>query len=33
MGLVMETALSAERDSMCSPEHIEIVAKLIAKSG
>jgi enoyl-CoA hydratase len=33
MGLVMETALSAERDSMHSPEHIEIVAKLIAKSG
>lgn len=30
MGLVMETALSAERDSMHSPEHIEIIAKLIA---
>jgi enoyl-CoA hydratase len=32
MGLVMETALSAERDSMASPEHVAIIAKLIAKS-
>jgi len=33
MGLVMETALAAERDSMASPEHAAIVAQLIAKSG
>jgi enoyl-CoA hydratase len=32
MASVMETALAAERDSMRSPEHIEIVAGLIAKS-
>ena len=32
MALVMETALGAERDSMHSPEHVAIVAKLIAKS-
>jgi enoyl-CoA hydratase/carnithine racemase len=32
MGLVMETGLAAERDSMHSLEHVEIVAKLIAKS-
>jgi enoyl-CoA hydratase/carnithine racemase len=32
MGVVMETALSAERDSMHSPEHVAIVAGLIAKS-
>ena len=33
MSTVMETALGAERDSMHSPEHVAIVAKLIAKSG
>ena len=32
MGTVMETALGAERDSMHSPEHVAIVARLIAKS-
>jgi enoyl-CoA hydratase len=32
MALVMETALAAERDSMHSPEHVAIVANLIAKS-
>jgi enoyl-CoA hydratase/carnithine racemase len=32
MGTVMEIALAAERDSMHSPEHVAIVAKLIAKS-
>jgi enoyl-CoA hydratase/carnithine racemase len=31
MATVMETALAAERDSMRSPEHVAIVAKLIAK--
>jgi enoyl-CoA hydratase len=31
MAMVMETALAAERDSMGSPEHAEIVAKLLAK--
>jgi enoyl-CoA hydratase/carnithine racemase len=31
MSLVMETALGAERDSMHSPEHAEIVARLLAK--
>jgi hypothetical protein len=29
---VMATALGAERASMCSPEHVAIVARLIAKS-
>jgi hypothetical protein len=29
---VMKAGLAAERDSMHSPEHAEIVAKLIAKS-
>ena len=33
MATVMETALAAERDSMPSPEHAAIVARLIAKSG
>jgi enoyl-CoA hydratase/carnithine racemase len=33
MAAVMETALDAERDSMHSPEHVAIVAKLIAKTG
>ena len=33
MATVMEAGLAAERDSMRSPEHAEIVAKLIAKSG
>jgi enoyl-CoA hydratase len=33
MAAVMETALGAERDSMHSPEHVAIVAKLIAKTG
>jgi hypothetical protein len=28
----MATALGAERDSICSPEHVAIVARLIAKS-
>ena len=32
MSVVMEAALSAERDSMHSPEHVEIVANLIAKN-
>ena len=32
MSAVMETALGAERDSMHSPEHVAIVARLIAKS-
>jgi len=32
MATVMETALGAERDSMHSPEHVAIVARLIAKS-
>ncbi len=32
MATVMETALGAERDSMHSPEHVTIVAGLIAKS-
>src|SRR5208337_1771138 len=32
MATVMETALAAERDSMHSPEHVAIVARLIAKS-
>jgi enoyl-CoA hydratase/carnithine racemase len=32
MATVMETALAAERDSMHSPEHIAIVAKLLTKS-
>jgi len=32
MATVMETALGAERDSMHSPEHVAIVASLIAKS-
>ena len=32
MGLVMETALAAERDSMRSAEHVAIVERLIAKS-
>jgi enoyl-CoA hydratase len=32
MATVMETALDAERDSMHSPEHVAIVARLIAKS-
>ena len=32
MSTVMETALGAERDSMHSPEHVAIVARLIAKS-
>ena len=31
MAAVMETALGAERDSMHSPEHVAIVAGLIAK--
>ena len=31
MAAVMEPALAAERDSMRSPEHSAIVAKLIAK--
>jgi len=31
MAAVMEPALAAERDSMRSPEHSEIVAKLLAK--
>ena len=31
MATVMETALGAERDSMHSPEHVAIVARLIAK--
>ncbi len=30
---VTESALAAERDSMASPEHVAIVAGLIAKSG
>ena len=29
---MMETALGAERDSMHSPEHVAIVARLITKS-
>jgi hypothetical protein len=29
----METALGAERDSMHSPEHVAIVASLIANRG
>lgn len=33
MSAVMEAALSAERDSMHSPEHVEIVAGLIEKNG
>ena len=33
MATMMETALAAERDSMASPEHAAIVARLIAKSG
>ncbi len=32
MATVMETALGAERDSMHSPEHVAIVARLIAKN-
>jgi len=32
MSAVMEAALSAERDSMHSPEHVEIVAGLIEKN-
>jgi enoyl-CoA hydratase len=32
MSVVMEAALEAERDSMHSPEHVAVVAKLIAKS-
>ena len=32
MARVMETALDAERDSMRSPEHVAIIARLIAKS-
>ena len=32
MATVMETALAAERDSMHSPDHVAIVARLIAKS-
>ncbi len=32
MATVMETALGAERASMHSPEHVAIVARLIAKS-
>ncbi len=32
MSTVMEGALAAERDSMHSPEHVAIVARLIAKS-
>jgi enoyl-CoA hydratase/carnithine racemase len=32
MATVMETALGAERDSMRSPEHAAIVARLLAKS-
>jgi len=32
MATVMEPALDAERDSMHSPEHVAIVARLIAKS-
>jgi enoyl-CoA hydratase len=32
MSAVMETALGAERDSMHSPEHVAIVARLITKS-
>jgi enoyl-CoA hydratase len=33
MSTVMETALGAERDSMHSPEHVAIVASLIANRG
>ena len=33
MAAVMETALAAERDSMHSPEHVAIVAGLIARPG
>ena len=33
MALVIETALAAERDSMHSPEHVEVVARLLAKRG
>ena len=32
MATVMETALAAERDSMHFPEHVAIVARLIAKN-
>jgi enoyl-CoA hydratase/carnithine racemase len=32
MSTVMETGLAAERESMHSPEHVAIVARLIAKS-
>jgi hypothetical protein len=32
MAAVVETALGAERDGMHSPEHVAIVARLIAKS-
>jgi hypothetical protein len=32
LATLMETALAAERDSMHSPEHVAIVAKLIATS-
>jgi enoyl-CoA hydratase/carnithine racemase len=33
MSTVMETALGAERDSMHSPEHVAIIASLIANRG
>jgi enoyl-CoA hydratase/carnithine racemase len=33
IGTVMETGLDAERRSMCSAEHIEIVAGLVAERG
>ena len=33
MATVMETALGAERDSMHSPEHVAIVARLTSPSG
>ena len=33
MATVMEAGLAAERDSMRSPGHAEVVAELLAKSG